>query len=383
VDAGADVRRPYRRYRKRESTAKVACVPCVKAKAKCGFSRPCERCVNKGCEQQCVDRDQSEIPARRKPIKLRVPACDECKASKAACDDQSCCKRCQRLELPCVRRPGKRKMNRILQSRADEVKGAASDDAQYDDDDDVSMDESEFVVKSEASVPSTPPRAEASLEDAGRLLRMVKSMSTNAIFETQAPSYVSGAMFQNYSWALESYSPFQIADFLAQSQVAKFTAFLGVLLYYLPREQCLQFVNNMWTFGAEVCTVLTQTANRQRIMEPVQSLLPAPLIEKGQALMSKAVVLNSGFAGYRPVRVGIHTIPYVVFPKFLLSRQMGFLCIDYTVSEMNQTVQFEISMCPFAETLFGYTSEEVSRLCAMTSLTPPTSDCHNAPSILK
>lgn len=68
-----------RRYeKKRVISTKIACVPCVKAKTRCGKIRPCERCISKGIQDQCVARevatDQSNTddePRERKKRSIR------------------------------------------------------------------------------------------------------------------------------------------------------------------------------------------------------------------------------------------------------------------------------------------------------------------------
>eukprot|EP00475_Leptophrys_vorax_P030829 TRINITY_DN4649_c0_g1_i2.p1 TRINITY_DN4649_c0_g1~~TRINITY_DN4649_c0_g1_i2.p1 ORF type:complete len:561 (-),score=73.57 TRINITY_DN4649_c0_g1_i2:43-1563(-) len=378
--------RPLRRYRKRVATAKVACIPCAKAKTKCGLERPCQRCVAKDMEHQCVDREHSET-TRKRGAKLRIPACDECKTSKAGCDEQECCKRCQRLGIPCVRRPRKRGSSNgdLLtwpatveapqgsSDDSDNTKFGADDSKQQmrfavaftNDGDELDEEVEDESLHDRVKIEQIPP-LQFPLNSQQEFFRLARSISSSLVTQNPVRFYSVDFMFKRYMSSLESLSPFQIADFLMQSSISKFTSLLGVLLVYLPRGACLQLAEKMLSLGIEVSATLYSSASRQRIMGPAPSL-PAPLVQSAQELMKAATVVSADFVFSQPSQPGIHVIPYSMFPKFLQNRQMGFFCADYGYDD-DSSIHFEISLCPFAEALFGYTSEELGKLCAC----PPT-----------
>lgn len=43
-----------------------ACVPCHRAKARCGAQRPCPRCVRRGCCSECIDRTHAKMGRPRR-----------------------------------------------------------------------------------------------------------------------------------------------------------------------------------------------------------------------------------------------------------------------------------------------------------------------------
>jgi hypothetical protein len=51
---------------KKPRRSRIACAPCSRDKAKCEDTRPCARCVKKGREDQCIDRDAVFPPIVRK-----------------------------------------------------------------------------------------------------------------------------------------------------------------------------------------------------------------------------------------------------------------------------------------------------------------------------
>ena len=62
-----------------DSRVTVACVECVRAKMRCSHGRPCTRCIRRGHEDKCVDREPTKVDGKKRRRKQVQKACVPCK----------------------------------------------------------------------------------------------------------------------------------------------------------------------------------------------------------------------------------------------------------------------------------------------------------------
>eukprot|EP00474_Spongospora_subterranea_P011126 CRZ11584.1 hypothetical protein [Spongospora subterranea] len=91
---------PKGEERSSRKTTQVACSCCVRAKARCGTERPCQRCVRLNRAETCIDRVQQardNVSSHEQPVS---PAATSSSSSSSGCPDD--CSAFAILEYECA-----------------------------------------------------------------------------------------------------------------------------------------------------------------------------------------------------------------------------------------------------------------------------------------
>jgi hypothetical protein len=329
--------------KKRKVTTKIACVPCVKAKVRCGTKRPCQRCVQRGQTDRCVDRgsdaevEEEPKSSRSRYKRISVPACLHCKLSKSACNVESPCKRCLRLDLPCLR-----------QSRK--------------------------ASSSSSSIPAFAPaqsRSAIPIQDDEITTESVCRNPVPVFSAMSVPSrqcYQLRELYDQFMLNIEFYSPFAISEFFGNSTLSSFSSLVGIILFYLPKDMSCSILRKMSSCANSCLSSAVSSrpiAELKRLQDPnlLVNAVPSVKIDLAHDVETGFIRQTSQLDSSDSFYLDHFPFPSIFPFPFLEGKPVGVIYLKHPSAESKNSLMVEPHLNSHAESILGYSSEEFADLC--------------------